>query len=230
MQLIYLKLILLKFFTKRKFCNRKINIFFAGDFPFNVWVITSMSSKRIIIFLSFCWEVCQNKHFIGPSLSKSCFPQEVSLLNAFLPFRKLVKYEKLLRNLRFITGLWPLSFLFTKNKLFKNSPRSPRPPRTVEFHFSSVFPIPLNLFLTFPLGSSLLIREDHTEMGFRRQEFWYFVQWTKYTHLDIIFPNFPNKILVFLQVEPTSLWHGKGFWSKDVLLTCLNPEVVECWG
>ena len=53
---------------------------------------------------------------------------------------------------------------------------------------------------------------------------------TKYSHLELLFPNFLNKNLLFLPVNPVSLWHGKGFWPKDVLLTCLHAEVVECWG
>ena len=67
-------------------------------------------------------------------------------------------------------------------------------------------------------------------MGFGRKEFWNPAQWTKYSHLELIFPNFLNKILVFLPEELVSLWYGKGFWPKDELLTCLHPEVVECWG
>ena len=92
------------------------------------------------------------------------------------------------------------------------------------------FPLFLNLFVTFPLGSSLLIGEDYTEMGFGRNEFWNPVQWTKYSHLELIFLNFLNKVLVFLPVEPVSLWHKEGFWPKDVFLICLHLEVVECRG
>ena len=130
---------------------------------------------------------------------------------------------KLFRNLRFITGRWPPSFLFNKNKLSKNSPVLISP---VELHLSSTFTLFLNLFVTFLLGSPLLIGEDQTEMGFGRKEFWNPALWTKYSYLELIFP----KILVFLWQEPVSLWQGKGFWPKDVLLTCLHPEVVDCWG
>ena len=134
---------------------------------------------------------------------------------------------KLLKNLTFITGRWPPSFLLIKNKLLRNSPGSDSP---VELHFSSTFPLFLNLSVTFPLGSLLLTGKDHTEMGFERKEFWNPAQWVKYSHLELIFPNFLNKTLVFRSVQLASLWPGKDFLPKDVLLTCLHPEVVECWG
>ena len=38
-----------KFITKPDFCNRKINVSFACEISFNVWTITSMSFKNIII-------------------------------------------------------------------------------------------------------------------------------------------------------------------------------------
>ena len=41
----------------------------------------------------------------------------------------------------------------------------------VELHLSSTFPLFLNLFVTFPYGSLLLIGQDRTEMGFGRKEF-----------------------------------------------------------
>ena len=94
---------------------------------------------------------------------------------------------KLFRNLRFITGRWPLSFLFTKNKVLRNSPSS-------DLALSSTFPLFLNLFVTSPFGSPLLIGEDHTEMGFERKEFWNPAQWKKYSHLELIFPNFLNEV------------------------------------
>ena len=90
----------------------------------------------------------------------------------------------------------------------------------VELHFPSMYPLFLNLFVTFPF----------TELEFGRKEFWNPAQRTKYSNLEVIFRNFLNKILVLLPMEPVSLWNGNGFWPKDVLLTCLHPEVVECWG
>ena len=121
---------------------------------------------------------------------------------------------------------WRRSFLFTKNKLLRNFPGSDFTCWIAPFLNISF----LNLFVTFPPGSPLLIGEDHTEMGSGRKEFWNPLQWTKYLHLELIFLNFLNKILVFLAVEPVSLWHGEGFWPKDVLLICLHAEVVECSG
>ena len=40
---------ILKFITKPKFCERKINVSFACKISFNVWVITDLSSKNIVI-------------------------------------------------------------------------------------------------------------------------------------------------------------------------------------
>ena len=40
-----------KFITKPKFCNRKINVYFVCEISFNVWAITNMSSKNIILTL-----------------------------------------------------------------------------------------------------------------------------------------------------------------------------------
>ena len=120
----------LKFITKPKFYNRKIDVSFACEIFFNVWAITSMSSKNIIIltlillnktiwifrsfvksegldpgqsksqgirinllsiaseyiFLSFCLEVCQNKHLLDLSSSKSRALGEDPLLNATFSF------------------------------------------------------------------------------------------------------------------------------------------------
>ena len=77
------------------FFNRKINVCFACEISFNVLGITSLSSKNIIILtlmllskaigifrsfvkirpkhkqMKFCLEVCQNKHLLDLSLSKS---------------------------------------------------------------------------------------------------------------------------------------------------------------
>ena len=66
----------------------------------------------------------------------------------------------------------------------------------VELLLCSTFLLFINLFVTFPLGSPLLIGENHTEMAFGRKELWNPVQWTKYSHLFFlvtIFPYFLNK-------------------------------------
>ena len=52
-----------------------------------------------------------------------------------------------------------------------------------------------------------------------RKEFRNPTQWTKYSHLYLIFPKFLNKILFFLPVELVLLWHGKAFSPKNVLPT-----------
>ena len=153
------------------------------------WIRTNfLLIENGYIFLSFCKEVCQNKHIVDPSLSKSCL-------------------------------------LRTNCSEIHQVLISP-----VRLHLSSTFPLFLNLFVTFPIGSPLLIGENHTEMGFERMEFSNLAQWRKYSRLELAFPNFLNKILVFLPVQPVSLWHRKGFWSKDALLTCLHPEPVKYWG
>ena len=119
------------------------------------------------------------------------------------------------RNLRFIQvdDLYPFCLVRTNCSEIPQVLIS-----SVELHLSATFPLFLNLFVTFPLGSPLIIGEDHTEMGFGRKEFWNPAQWTKYSHLELIFPNFLNKILVFLPVEPVLLWHRKNFWPKDVFI------------
>ena len=68
------------------------------------------------------------------------------------------------------------------------------------------------------------------EKWFGRKEFWNPAQWTKYSFLELIFSHFLNKILVLLPEEPVLPWYWKGFWPKDVLLTCWYPEVALCWG
>ena len=76
--------------------------------------------EKEYIFLSFCLEVSQNKDLLDLSLSKSSFLGLEPLLNPSLPFWNLAKVW-LFRNLRFITGRWAPTLLFTKNKLFRNS-------------------------------------------------------------------------------------------------------------
>ena len=134
----------------------------------------------------------------------------------------------MLKNLIFITGWWPPSFLLTKNKLLRNSPSSDFTCWIAPFlNISFISEFICNLSSRFTLANW---GGPYWNGVWEKGIFWNPAQWTKYSHLELIFLNFLNKILVFLPVELASLWPGKNFWSKDVLLTCLHPEVVEYWG
>ena len=188
-----------------------MSVSFACEISFNVWTITSMPSKSIIltlillkrqlgssevlwksegldtgqniskgicinflpieneyIFLSFRLELCQNKHLLDLSLSKSRVFGEDPLLNASLPFWKV-------RKLWSCSDIWDLLQVDDLHPSYLLRPNSSEIPQVlispVELHLSSTFPLFPNLYVTFPLGSLLLIGEGHTEMEFRRKEF-----------------------------------------------------------
>ena len=149
--------------------------------------INFLPTENEYIFLSFCLEVCQNKHPLDLSLSKSRVLGEDPLLNASLPFWNvgMVWSCSEIWDLLQVDDLHPSCLLRTNCSEIPQVLISP-----VELHLSSTFPLFLNLFVTFLLGSPLLIEEDQTEMGFGRKEFWNPEQWTKYSHLELIFPNF----------------------------------------
>ena len=173
--------------------------------------INFLPTENEYIFLSFCLEVCQNKHPLDLSLSKSRVLGEDPLLNACLPFWNIgmVWSCSEICDLLQVDDLHPSCLLRTNCSEITQVLIS-----SAKLHISSTFPLFLNLFVTFPFGSPLLNEEDHTEMEFERKVFWNHAQWTKYSHLELIFPNFPKKNLVFLPVEPILLWLGKGFWPK----------------
>ena len=260
-----------KFITKPKFCNRKINVSFACKISFNVWAITSMLSKNIIIltmillnkatgiigssvkirgldpgqniskwicinflpieneyiFFSFCLEVCQNRHLLDPSLSKSRVFGEDLLLNASLSFWNdgMVRSCSEIWDLLQVDDLQPFCLLWTNCseilQVLIISPSWIAP--FLKISFISEFTCNLSSWFTLanwggPYWNG--VWEKGILKPFKMDKI--FASW--------VFPNFLNKMLVLLPVEPVSLWHGKGFWPKDVLLTCLHPEVVDCWG
>ena len=84
--------------------------------------INSLPIKNKYIFLSFCLELCQNKHLLDLSLSESRVLGEDPLLNAFLPFWNFGKVWSCSEIWDLLQDLLPPSFLFTKNKLLRNSP------------------------------------------------------------------------------------------------------------
>ena len=96
-----------------------------------------------------------------------------------------------------------------------------------ELHLSSAFPLFSNSFVIFPFDSPLLIGEHHTEMGFGRNEFWSPEQWAKYSHLELIFPIFLNKILGFL---PVSLSHFDIEKISDQSMYFSPVSIQKLWG
>ena len=139
------------------------------------------------IFLSFRREVCQNKNLLDLSLSKSRALGEDPLWNASLPFwnvGKVLSCSEIWYLLQ-VDDLQPSCLLRTNCSEIPQILISP-----VELRLSSTFSLFLNLFVTFPYGSPLLNGEDHTEMEVERKEFWNYAQWTKYSHLELTFPNF----------------------------------------
>ena len=158
------------------------------------------SHWKRIYSLVFCLQVCQNRHILYLSLSKSRFES--------LPFWNVAKvwnYSEIWDLLQ-DDDLHPSCLLRTNCSEIPQVLISP-----FELHLSSTFPTFVNLLVAFPLDSSLLIGEGHIEKGFGRKEFWNPTKWTKYSHLELVFLNFLNKVLVFLSMELVSLWHGIGF-------------------
>ena len=148
----------------------------------------------------FCLQVCQNSHILYLSLSKSRFES--------LPFWNVAQ----------VWSCWEIWDLLQDDDLHPSCVLITNCSEILqvlislsELCLSSTFPSFVNLLVAFPLGSSLLIGEGHIEIGFGRKEFWNPTKWAKYLHLELVFPNFLNKILVFLSTELVSLWHGIGF-------------------
>ena len=122
--------------------------------------------EKEYIFLSFCLEVSENKDLLDLSLSKSSFLGLEPLLNPSLPFWNLAKGWSCpeIWNLLQVAELQPYCLLRTNCSEILQVLIS-----LVELYLSLTFPFFLNLFVTFTLGSPLLIGENHTEMGFREK-------------------------------------------------------------
>ena len=161
------------------------------------------------IFWSFFLLVWQNKHLLDLSLSKRLGEVlgEHPLLNASLPFWNVGK-------------VWSCSVIWDFLQVNDLPPICLRRINCSEIPQVLISPVELHLSSKLPLFLNL----------FGRKEFWNSAQRTKYSNLELIFPNFLNEILALLPAEPVSLWNGKVSWPKDVLLTYLHPEFVECWG
>ena len=108
-------------------------------------------------FLSFCLKVCQNKHLLGLCLSKSRVLGEDPLLNASLSSWNGGK-------------VWSCSEIWDLLQVDDLHPSCLLRPNYSEIHQVLISTVELHLSSTFPLGSPLLIGEDHTEMGFGRKE------------------------------------------------------------